>query len=190
MNNIPRAAWPDIRRMYLDEGMTRQEIADHYGTTMHRIATSLRHMNCTLPKDVAKVRNLARLKAHNHGRKRSVPEMIRPAPPYSLTGLTNAAAMVTLCPANDIKAHRRNRRAVHIRWAIWYLAQGHFSFSGIGKAFSRDHTTVMHGCEQAHGLIETCARFRDLVDAIRNEALRAKKNERAAISQLLTRIAA
>ena len=37
MNNIPRAAWPDLRDMYLNQGMTRQQIADHYGTTMYRI---------------------------------------------------------------------------------------------------------------------------------------------------------
>jgi len=49
VNNIPRAAWPDIRDMYLNQGMTRQQIADHYGTTMYRIVTALRHMECTLP---------------------------------------------------------------------------------------------------------------------------------------------
>ena len=190
MNNIPRAAWPDIREMYLNKGMTRPEIADHYGTTMPRIATALRHMECTLPKAVAMKRNAERIASYNHGKNRVGPDIIRPAPPYALNGLINAAVMITRTSANDIKAHRRNRYFVHVRWAIWYLAQGHFSFSSIGKSFGRDHTTIIHGCQQAHGLIETSATFRAMVDAIRNEALRTKAMDRATITALIERIAA
>lgn len=190
MNNIPRAAWPDIREMYLNQGMTRQQIADHYGTTMHRIVTALRHMECTLPKKEANRRNIERIKAFNIGRRRAMYQIIRPIPPYALTGLINAASMVTRSSTNDIKSHRRNRYLVRIRWAVWYLAQGHFSYSAIARAFSRDHATVIYGCHQAHKLIETDSLFRDMVAIIRSEALRAKERQRQEVESILERIAA
>ena len=190
MNNIPRAAWPDIRDKYLNQGMTRQQIADHYGTKMHRIVTALRHMECTLPKEETNRRNIERIVAFNHGRKRAVPEIIRPAPPYALTGLINAAAMVTRSSATDIKSHQRNRYLVRIRWAIWYLAQGHYSYAGIARAFGRDHATVIYGCQQSHKLIETDGLFRDMVAIIRSEALRTKERQRQEVAAILERIAA
>lgn len=190
MNNIPRAAWPDIRKMYIVDGMTRKQIADHYGTTLHRIVTALRHMNCTLPMGIARQRHAERMKFYNYGRKRGVPAIIRPASPYSMTGLITAASMVMRYSTNDIKAHRRHRPMFRVRWAIWYLAQDHFSFSKIGKVFDRDHTTVIYGCTQALQLMESDSAFRDMVAAIRNEALRAKERQRIEISQLVERIAA
>lgn len=190
VNNIPRAAWPDIRDKYLNQGMTRQQIADHYGTTMHRIVTALRHMECTLPKEEANRRNIERIVAFNIGRRRAMYHIVRPAPPYALTGLINAAGMVTRSTTGDIKSHCRKRYLVRIRWAIWYLAQGHFSYSAIGRTFSRDHATVIYGCQQAHKLIETDGMFRDMVATIRSEALRTKERQRQEVVAILERIAA
>ncbi len=190
VNNIPRAAWPDIRDMYLNQGMTRQQIADHYGTTMYRIVTALRHMECTLPKEEANRRNIERIKAFNIGRRRAMYLPKRPVPPYPLSGLINAASMVTRSSTNDIKAHRRNRYLVRIRWAIWYLAQGHFSYSAIARTFNRDHATVIYGCREARKLIETDALFRDMVAIIRSEALRTKERQRQEVEAILERIAA
>jgi hypothetical protein len=177
--------------MYLDEGLSRQKIADHYGTTIDRVRTVLRVMDCKLPPDEVRRRSLERLLKCNKGRQRNFAQQVtKTAPPYTITDLVNAAHWITSASVDDIKGRHRVRFLARIRQAVWFLAQGHYSYLRISRAFSRDHTTVIHGCRVAYNLIETCTQFRDLVDAIRTEALRAKEKDRVAISQLLTRIAA
>jgi chromosomal replication initiation ATPase DnaA len=177
--------------MYLDEGLSRQEIADHYATNLGRVRTALRAMDCKLPPDEVRRRSHERLLKYNKGRQRNfAQDNSKPAPPYTITDLVNAAHWITRASVDDIKGRDRVRFLARIRQAVWFLAQGHYSYLRISRAFCRDHTTVIHGCRVAYDLIETCSGFRDLVDAIRTEALRAKEKDRVAISQILTRIAA
>lgn len=50
----------------------------------------------------------------------------------------------------DLLAHRRTRHVARPRMVAFWIAQKttSLSYTHIGKAFERDHTTVMHGVER------------------------------------------
>ena len=116
---------------------------------------------------------------------------IRPIAPYKMAELFAAASMITRIPVDLLKSPAKNRQLVSIRYAIWHLSKGYFSYPAMGRmSGGRDHATVINGCERAAARIETDKPFRMLVEAIRSEALRAKELERIKIAELAERIAA
>lgn len=65
--------------------------------------------------------------------------------------IVNAVAEATSIPAWVIYSKKRDKKFAHARQLVYYLAHRHgMSFSAIGRAMRRDHTTVMHGvkCEE------------------------------------------
>lgn len=190
MDKIPRSTWPQIREMYIDQGKSRQQIADHLGVSIRAVMSALYHMDCKLSPEQLRARMRDRLAISNKNRRRKGCSIIRTRAPYTMGGLLTAATHLTKVTANDVKSHRRQQYLVRIRWAVWFLSQGHFSYPQIGRTFSRDHSTIIHGCQQALKLIETDEHFRDLVASIRNEALRAQANQRQAVQALIEGIAA
>jgi len=116
---------------------------------------------------------------------------IRPIAPYKMAELFTAASMITRIPVDLLKSPAKNRQLVSIRYAIWHLSKGYFSYPAMGRmSGGRDHSTVINGCGKAAAKFETEKPFRMLVEAIHNEALRTKELERIKIAQLAERIAA
>lgn len=187
--HIPRAAWDDVKAMYLDKAMTKQAIADHYGSTIGRVKSALRYMDCKLSPAEVIARNKARLAPINALRAPK-PMIVKPAPPYSIFDLIRAAHFITAASIHDICGPRRWRYITRIRQAICHLAHEHYSFNHVGRVISRDHSTVMHGCRVAADLVARDVNFRRLVESIRNEALRAKARERQNIMASVESIAA
>ena len=79
--------------------------------------------------------------------------------PFS-TPLFLGEIRLVVCGAWDISeervlSDRRDTIYTHPRFAAWHLAQDftHCSFPVIGRAFNRDHTTVMHGISRAKELL-------------------------------------
>lgn len=58
---------------------------------------------------------------------------------------------------DDIRGHKRVRCVTEPRQLAMYLARTHTgqSYSALGRAFSRDHTSVSHGCSAASVRLET-----------------------------------
>jgi chromosomal replication initiation ATPase DnaA len=189
VKNIPRSEWPNIERMYMHQEMSRREIAEYYKTTIVAVRTTLRAAGIQLTKEQALDRAQRRLNCANFGNKRTF-EPPKSAPPYSVLGLVKAASKVTLASIDDIYGPTRPRWLVNIRHAISFLADGHYSYLHIGRCLRRDHSTIIHGCNMAKKRIPVDANFRELITAIRSEALRAKKIEHQIVSSLVTRIAA
>jgi len=116
---------------------------------------------------------------------------IRPIAPYKMAELFTAASMITRIPVDMLKGKSKNKPCVNVRFAIWHLSKGYFSYPAMGRmSGGRDHATVINGCKKAAAKIEADKPFRLLVEAIHNEALRTKENERRKVAELITRIAA
>lgn len=72
---------------------------------------------------------------------------------YAIRRLIAQASVAFNCPAEDIiskNPRRENRRAATFcRQGIWYaLREMGWSSTSIGRAFGRDHSTVLSGCAQ------------------------------------------
>ena len=68
----------------------------------------------------------------------------------------------------DLLSRCRTQRVADCRHAAWWLlrTKSGQSFAALGRAFGRDHGSVMHGVEQAKCRIETEAAFRASVEAV------------------------
>lgn len=105
----------------------------------------------------------------------------KPDPPYTVTELTQSAASLTFTSIADIYSDKKPKRIARIRFAIWHLAEPHFSYPHIGRmSGDRDHSTIMHGCHRAADLLETDKGFQILVNEIRSQTLARLANERKA----------
>jgi chromosomal replication initiation ATPase DnaA len=60
----------------------------------------------------------------------------------------------------DIMGGRRDTRHARARFAVWLVMRRRgMTFARIGRAFGRDHRTVMHGVERGQVLAESCEEF-------------------------------
>src|SRR3990167_2837095 len=59
------------------------------------------------------------------------------------------------CPLNDLLSERKSTYCVEPRWAAMLLVNRTLPYSTmrIGRAFNRDHTTVMHGLRRAKEML-------------------------------------
>lgn len=190
--HIPRAAWPEIREMFMEREMRKQDIADHYGVPLSSIQSALRLMGCKLSPDEVVRRNCARMAAANIERAaRAAPEVVKPAPPFSIAGVVDAASLVTGVSVDDLCSPSRFSKLVRIRAAIYYITRPYYSFPHIGRFVGgRDHSTVINGMTIAERFMAKDWRFQALVESIRNEATRKAASERRAIAAHVERLAA
>lgn len=58
---------------------------------------------------------------------------------------------------SDLKGRCRQKELVHARHVIFYLLRNHASMTlkSAGALFNRDHTTVIHGVQKLHDLMDT-----------------------------------
>ena len=63
----------------------------------------------------------------------------------------NFIADYTKIPVEKICSNRRDAHIVRARWMAWYLLREEFNFyvATIGRAYERDHTTVISGLRKA-----------------------------------------
>lgn len=106
-------------------------------------------------------------------------EPAQPKAPFSIGDLVKAATFVTMTKEDEIKGISRKAWLVNIRFAIIHLALPYYSTTQIGNVLCRDHSTVVHGGQQAEIKLEQLA-FSGLVNAIRRETLAAKELQRLA----------
>lgn len=105
----------------------------------------------------------------------------KPLPPYTVEQLTEAAAWMTHTPVEALHSQSKLRWIVRIRFAIWHLAEPHFSYGHIGRVSGcRDHSTIVHGCTVAADLIERDKLFTSLVAGIKRETIARLSIERLA----------
>ena len=78
--------------------------------------------------------------------------------------LANAAATVWQVPVKHIMGRRRGVEPVcnARQSAMKVLRYRGYSYEAIGKAFGRDHGTVLHGCRAVDGRLEVDKQFRKL----------------------------
>lgn len=71
----------------------------------------------------------------------------------------------------DIMGKARYKHIVHARKAAYYAArlEGH-AFAAIGRVMDRDHSTVMHGCNEAEWFVERDDKYADAIETIRQLA--------------------
>ena len=74
-----------------------------------------------------------------------------------------AVGETTKSPTSLIFGTRRNRTAMWSRWLVYLIAHDYcnLSYSAIGRALNRDHTTVLHGVKRATVEYERNAAFRE-----------------------------
>ena len=74
-----------------------------------------------------------------------------------------AVCEATKSPTSLIFGTRRNHTAMWSRWLVYLIAHDYcnLSYSAIGRALNRDHTTVMHGVKRATVEYERNAEFRE-----------------------------
>lgn len=105
----------------------------------------------------------------------------KPLPPYTVEQITETAARMTRTPIETLHGQRKRRWITRIRFAIWLLAEPHFSYGHIGRVFGcRDHSTIIHGCTVAADLVERDKLFAALVAGIKRETLARQSVERLA----------
>lgn len=188
--HIPRAAWPDVKAMFIDQMMTKQAIAVHYATTIGAVTSALRGMGCTLSPEEVTARSKARIEAVNAMRALE-PAEVKPTPPFSIMGVILAASKVTSVSVLDLCGPRKFAKLVRIRAAIYYVARPYYSFPHIGRIVGgRDHSTVINGLTIAERYMAKDWRFHSLVESIRNQASHTARNERRAITAQVERLAA
>mgnify|MGYP001565937791 CR=1 FL=1 len=76
-----------------------------------------------------------------------------------------AVAGVTGIPSNEILSARRPRRAIPARFVMSWLARELTvnSYPRIGRAYCRDHTSIMHGCKKVDARRED---YQAMIDAV------------------------
>lgn len=191
MKHIPFSLHPKIKEMFLEQGMTKQEIAAAIGTRFCSVVAALRQMDCRLSDRQIDDRRRANIERYNRVRRRKAEEVkVKPAPPYTIIDLIKAAKFVTGQPVDEICGRCRWKHLINIRNAIYYLGCEHYSMAYVGRKLDRDHTTVLHGRRNAMIAIEVNPHFRRLVEAIRYEAAKAKEAERRQIAASVEALAA
>ena len=107
--------------------------------------------------------------------------VIAPRAPYTVKELARTAAFLTCSTMEELAGISKIKRITRIRFAVWNLAEPHYSYNQIGMVFgNRDHTTIIHGCQRAADFLETDRNFRILVDMIKRETLARREMERKA----------
>lgn len=71
----------------------------------------------------------------------------------------------------DLVGKKKERRIVHPRQVAIYLCRelAESTLKNIGKAFNRDHTTVMHSCDLITGQLQEDRNLREELEAIREK---------------------
>lgn len=129
--------------------------------------------------------------AQERAQKVSIQEPIKPAPPFSVGTVLEAAAAVAGVSVDELASARRWGKWVRIRSAIYLVCRPYYSLPHIGRVVGgRDHTTVMHGISIAEREIAQDWRFQALTESIRNEATRATLRKRRLIAATVERLAA
>jgi chromosomal replication initiation ATPase DnaA len=74
--------------------------------------------------------------------------------------LIERVAAATGLGARDLMSGCRDTRHTRARFAAWLILrrQG-MTYQRIGRAFGRDHRTIMHGVERGRALVESCEEF-------------------------------
>lgn len=80
-----------------------------------------------------------------------------------LAQIVIAVCETTKSPTSLVLGIRRHRTAMWSRWLVYLIAHDYcnLSYTGIGHALGRDHTTVMHGVQRASEEFERNSEFRD-----------------------------
>ena len=60
---------------------------------------------------------------------------------------------------SDIYSHKRQRRIVRARMVIYWIAYRNLSLAQIGRAMSRDHSTVSYGVRRVDQLMADDIKF-------------------------------
>lgn len=92
----------------------------------------------------------------------------------SVRQITAEVAEVFGVSAIDIAGEGRTRPIARARFATAWLARNRlgYSFSRIGKALNRDHTSILHGIGRCEELRTNDLEFRMLTDQLIGEKLR------------------
>lgn len=93
------------------------------------------------------------------------------ATPEEVLGIVAHAYEVS---REETLVHRRTSQLVHARQVLMYLLRTELKMSlpKIAKFLSRDHTTVIYGCDQITQKIKTDSTLAEEVEAIRNRISR------------------
>jgi hypothetical protein len=93
-----------------------------------------------------------------------------PRSPFRIADVIAAASAEFGVPVREILSECRERSTARARQAAMYLARELTlaSYSVIGRAFNRDHTTVIHGCRIIEQLMATDRDLRRRVEAAEN----------------------
>lgn len=85
-----------------------------------------------------------------------------------MADIITLAAEMAMIDRKVLVGRTRYRRVVRVRQACMLLARenGH-SYPIIGKAFGRDHSTIIHGCEVAEDCIKRDPIYAAFVDRLR-----------------------
>ncbi len=77
-------------------------------------------------------------------------------------------------PVSDIKGKRRQRAIVRARQLAMFLAREVLdsSYPEIGRAFAKDHTTVLAACRKIESLVEDDLEVKTLLEALRRKLVR------------------
>lgn len=89
-------------------------------------------------------------------------------PRVLMSDVIRAVSLYTGEPTPNLLADRRNQPLVWTRWAAFYICRQlcTASYPQIGKAFRKDHTTVIYGCLQMDKMIQAHVDVRAHVEAM------------------------
>lgn len=76
---------------------------------------------------------------------------------YTFDEITEACCRSFDVSRQAVRSRRKDRRLAHCRFAIWMIARERtfLSYPQIGRLSRRDHSTVVHGIQQAKELLKT-----------------------------------
>lgn len=109
--------------------------------------------------------------------------------PYAVRDLVEGARVITGITDNTLLTDRF-RFTVLIRFAIYHLANPHYSKSHIGRVLGKDHSTICHGQSEAKRLYETDEGFRSLVRRVERETYNITTKRAQLIAAQVERLAA
>lgn len=100
-----------------------------------------------------------------------------------VSDVLKAVSIYTGIPIGSLISQRRTKKLVRARWSAFFIARNmsQASYPQIGKAFRKDHTTVLYGCDQMDELVKSdidlkahIAAMQSLTEKIRDERLSKK----------------
>lgn len=86
----------------------------------------------------------------------TVPGLLEPSAQDRMNNIIELVCEKTGLTRRELMAKDRSRRVVEARQICMYMIRKYtnMTLTAIGRAFNRDHTTIIHACEQINYLLE------------------------------------